>query len=175
VYRPLLTPLFAAPYRLHEEVDIEGEVSTDDYDIVVDTIRRTLGDDGNVGTFGKTLTWTTRAQAKKGRSVFITVVPRLGRTKVRVEERLGSLAGALYGGIVGGTASLEVLAAVQVMSHTHSVVAAAAAAAGMLLSTFSIARTLLGSIKSGRAKQLAALRAELADEVRASIASRGGP
>jgi hypothetical protein len=89
-----------------------------------------------------------------------------------VEERLGSLAGGLYGGIVGGTSSLSVLAFVQVMGATHSIVASAAATAGVLLSTFSVARTILGRLKGGRAKQLAGLRDELAAEVRASIASR---
>jgi hypothetical protein len=169
----VLTPLFAAPFRLYEDADIEGEISPDDYDIIVDIIRRTLGDDGNVGTFGKTLTWTSRAQSKKGRNVFVTLVPRGGRTKIRVEERLGALAGGLYGGIVGGTSSLGVLAFVQVMSATHSVIASAAAAAGVLLSTFTLSRTILGSVKSGRAKQLDGLRDELATEVRTSIASRG--
>jgi eukaryotic-like serine/threonine-protein kinase len=172
-HRPVLTPLFAAPFKLYEEAEIEGEVSPDDYDIMVDIIRRTLGDDGNVGTFGKTLTWTSRTQSKKGRNVFVTLIPRGGRTKIRVEERLVGLAGGLYGGIVGGTSSLSVLAFVQVMGATHSVLASAAAAAGVLLSTFSVARTILGSVKGGRAKQLTGLRDELAEEVRASIASRG--
>ena len=149
--------------------------STEDYDIVVDIIRRTLGDDGNVGTFGKTLTWTSRAQAKKGRNVFVTLIPRNGRTKIRVEERLGSLAGGLYGGIVGGTSSLGALAFVQVMAATHSLVASAAATAGVLLTTFSVARTILGSVKRGRAKKLADLRDELAVEVRASVESREQP
>ncbi len=171
--RPLLTPLFAAPFRLYEEAEVDGEISPDDYDIIVDIVRRTLGDDGNVGTFGKTLTWTTRSQSKKGRNVFVTVVPRGGRTKIRIEERLSSIAAGLYGGIVGGTASLSVLAFTQTLHATHSAVAGAAAAAAALLSTFSIARTIFGSVKGGREKQLAAMREELEAEVRASIASRG--
>jgi len=171
-HRPLLTPRFAAPFRLYEEADVEGEVATEDYDIVVDIIRRTLGDDGNVGTFGKTLTWTSRAQSKKGRNVFVTLVPRGGRTKIRIDERLGAVAGGLYGGIVGGTSSMGVLAFVKVMAATHSIVASAAATAAVLLTTFSVARTIIGRIKGARAKQLAGLREELAAEVRASIASR---
>jgi serine/threonine-protein kinase len=171
--RPILTPLFAAPFRLYEEAETDGEFSTDDYDIIVDIIRRTLGDEGNVGTFGKTLTWTSRSQAKKGRNVFVTIIPRGGRTKIRIEERLGSLAGGLYGGIVGGTSSLAVLAFTTAMNATHSPIAGAAAATAALLSTFSISRGILGSVKGGRAKQLAALRDELEAEVRASIATRG--
>ena len=170
--RPVLTPLFAAPFRIAEEVDVDGEISTDDYDIIVDIIRRTMGDDGNVGTFGKTLTWTSRAQSRKGRNVFVTLVPRGGHTKIRIEERLGGLAGGLYGGIVGGTSGVGVLAFVQTMAATRSIIASAAATAGVFLTTFTIARSLLGGIKSARFKQLAALRDELAAEVRGAIASR---
>jgi hypothetical protein len=172
-HRPLLTPLFAAPFRLYEEVDVDGEVSTEDCDIIVDIIRRTLADDGNVGTFGKTLTWTSRAQSKKARSVFVTLIPRGGRTKIRMEERLGALAGGLYGGIVGGTSGgLGALAFGLTAGATHSYIAGAAAVGAVILSTFSIARTILGGIKDARAKQLAELREELVTEVRASIASR---
>ncbi len=170
---PLLTPLFAAPFRLYEEAEIDGEVSPDDYDIIVEIIRRTFGDDGIVGTFGKTLTWTTRSQAKKGRNVFVTIIPRGGRTKIRIEERLGSIAGGLYGGIIGGTSGLLVLAFTLAMNATHSAVAGAAAAATCLLTTFSIARTILGSVKGARVKQLSGLRAELEAEVGASIGTRG--
>jgi hypothetical protein len=172
-HRPVLTPLFAAPYRLFEEVDVDGEIATDDYDIIVDVIRRALGDDGNIGTFGKTLTWTSRTQSKKARSVFVTLIPRGGRTKIRIEERLGPLAGALYGGIVGGTSSLGVLAFVQMLGATHSYIAGAGATTAVLLSTFTLARTILGRVKGARAKQLVKLRDELAAEVRASVASRG--
>jgi hypothetical protein len=42
----------------------------------------------------------------------------------------------------------------------------------VLLSTFSIARTILQTLKRGRAKQLAELRDEPSAEVRVSIASR---
>jgi serine/threonine-protein kinase len=172
-HRALLTPLFAAPFRLYEEADVDGEVSTEDYDIIVDIIRRTLADDGNVGTFGKTLTWTSRAQSRKSRNVFVTLIPRGGRTKIRVEERLGALAGALYGGIVGGTTGgLGALAFGLTANATHSYIAGAAAVGGVILSTFSLARTILSGIKDARAKQLEELREELVTEVRASIASR---
>jgi hypothetical protein len=173
-YRPVLTPLFAAPFRLIEEAEVDGEIATDDYDIVVDVIRRIVGDDGNIGTFAKTLTWASRVQSKKGRNVSVTIVPRSGKTRIRIEERLGGLAGGLYGGIVGGTSSLSVLAFVQTFAATHSVIVASAATVGVLACTFSVARTILGSVKGSRVRQLAKLRDELVAEVRASIASRGG-
>jgi serine/threonine-protein kinase len=172
-HRPILTPLFAAPFRLYEEADIEGEVMPDEYDIIVEIIRRKLSDDGNVGTFGRTLTWTTRGSGKDGRNVSVTITPRNGRTRIRIEERLGHLAGGLYGGIVGGASGgLGSLAAMSAYHATNSALAAIGGAAFVVLSTFSLARTILGAMKSGRARQLAELRAELETEVRAAIASR---
>ncbi|HEY7860000.1 MAG TPA: serine/threonine-protein kinase [Gemmatimonadaceae bacterium] len=169
--RPILTPLFAAPFRLQQEVEIEGEISSNDYDVVVDLIRRTLGDDGYVGTFGKTLTWSSRAQSRKGRNVFVTVVARNGRTKIRIDERIGYIAGGLYGGIVGGTSGLDMAAFALVAGQTHSVVAGVAAGAAVMASMFGIARTILGSIRSARHRQLERLRVELEQEVRELIAS----
>jgi hypothetical protein len=58
---------------------------------------------------------------------------------------------------------------------THSAVAGVAAVAAALLSTFAIARKILGSVTGSRAKQLAELREELAAEVRASVALSGLP
>ena len=166
-----MAPFTAA---LAGQYDGEGEISPNDYDFIVAIIRRTLSDDGNVGTFGKTLTWTSRAQGKKGRNVFVTIVPRGGYTKIRVEERLGQLAGGLYGGIIGGASGgLGSLAFATAFHATGSWVAGVAAIGGVLLSTFTIARAILGSIKSARTTQIAKLRGELEAEVCASVASPG--
>jgi eukaryotic-like serine/threonine-protein kinase len=174
-YRPLLTPLFAAPFRLQEESDIEGEISPADYEIIVERIRATLGDEGSVSSFGRSLTWSSRVVSRKGRNVSVTVTPRRGRTRIRIDERMGQLAGGLYGGIVGGTASLAVLAASTAIGSTHSWVAGAAAALAVELTTFSIARTIIGIVKSKRLRQLDELRTQLESEVRESIAAGSTP
>jgi hypothetical protein len=57
-------------------------------------------------------------------------------------------------------------------ANTHSYFAGAAAVGGVILSSFSHARTILSGIKGARAKQITEPREELVIEVRASIASR---
>jgi hypothetical protein len=171
VRRPILTPLFAAPFRLQEESDVDGEIAQADYEVIVETIRTTLHDEGSVSAFGRTLTWSSRVVSRKGRNVSVTLSPRGGRTRIRIDERMGQLAGGLYGGIVGGTSSMAVLAFVNVQRATHAILPAVLAALAVELTTFSIARTIMGFIKGKRERQLAILRAQLEADVRDSIAS----
>ena len=171
--RPILGPLFAAPFRIQEEAEIDGEITAGEYELVVDTIRGVLGDEGSVTSLGRSLTWSSRIVSRKGRNLSVSIVPRAGRTRIRIDEKLGQLAGGLYGGIVGGTSSMAVLAATSVAHATGSIAAAIAAGVAVELTTFGIARTIIGYIKAARVKQLARLRTELEDEVRASIASPG--
>ena len=170
----LLTPLFAAPFRFQEESEVDGELPPEDYEIVVDTIRRAMGDEGTVGTLGRTLTWNSRLTSRKGRHVYVTILPRDGRTRIRIDERFGQLAGGLYGGIVGGTSSLAVFAGTAAFSATHSVAAGIAGGALALLTSFSIARTILGTMKSRRKSQIMRLRELLESDVRELAAGEAG-
>jgi serine/threonine protein kinase len=83
------------------EIVVDGEVPTDDYDLLVDIIRRYSGEPGNVGSVGRSFTWQTATMNEK-RSLQVSVFPRNGKTTIRVSERIGRLAGALFGGILGG-------------------------------------------------------------------------
>ncbi|MEO6209004.1 MAG: serine/threonine-protein kinase [Gemmatimonadaceae bacterium] len=173
--RPLLTPLFAAPFRLQEEVEVEGEISPAEYELIVDRIRETLGDEGAVSALGRTLTWSSRVVSRKGRNVSVTIAPRRGHTRIRIDERMGQLAGGLYGGIVGGTSSLAVLAFASVAQATHWWLPALAAGLAVELTTFGIARTAIGIVKGKRRKQLEVLRRQLEAEVREAIAAPSLP
>jgi predicted Ser/Thr protein kinase len=171
--RPILGPLFAAPYRLQEEAEVAGEMSPGDYELVVDAIRGVLGDEGTVTSLGRSLSWSSRVVSRKGRNVTVSIVPRGGRTRIRIDEKLGQIAAGLYGGIVGGTSSLSILAATGAQTASHSWVLAVAAGLAVELTTFTIARTILGIVKNKRMKELQRLREEVEAEVRASIASPG--
>ncbi|MEO8881746.1 MAG: serine/threonine-protein kinase [Gemmatimonadaceae bacterium] len=170
-YRPLLTPLFAAPFRLQVETEVAGEISPADYEVVVERIRETLGDEGSVSALGRTLTWSSRVVSRKGRNVAVTISPRHGHTRIRVDERLGQLAGGLYGGIVGGTSSLAVFAFASVAQATHWWLPALAAGLAVELTTFGIARTVIGIVKAKRRRQLENLRQHLEADVREMIAA----
>ena len=175
VRRPVLTPLFAAPFRLQEETEVEGEISPAEYEVIVDRIRETLGDEGSISTLGRTLVWSSRVVSRKGRNVSVTIAPRRGRTRIRIDERLGQLAGGLYGGIVGGTSSLAVWAATAAFHTTHLWLPTIAAALAVELTTFSIARTAIGMVKGKRRLQLENLRHQLEADVSESIGMEPQP
>jgi serine/threonine-protein kinase len=83
------------------EVVVDGEMPTDDYDLLVDIIRRQTNEPGNVGSVGRSFTWQTATMNEK-RSLQVSVFPRNGKTTIRVTERIGRLAGAVFAGIMGG-------------------------------------------------------------------------
>jgi serine/threonine protein kinase len=92
-----------APHVLQFERIVEGEVPEDEYPDLVEEIRTALGNIGEIDTLSRSLTWRTQVmQGEVGRRLSVTVSPRAGRTRIRIQERLGALAGGLYGGIMGG-------------------------------------------------------------------------
>jgi serine/threonine-protein kinase len=91
------------PTRLSYETVIAGEVSEQDFDILVDTIRSRAGAWGEVGqvnTVGKSLTWTS--QSKSGRKLQVSIFPRNGKTTIRIFESLSETYAGIYGGVMGG-------------------------------------------------------------------------
>ncbi len=95
-----------AARRLHVERVVDGELSGDDLEALVDEVRRTFGEPGIVSALGRTVTWTpTPAQygsKSAGRRVFVTLTRRGGQTTLRAEEDLSPMAGGLFGGLMGG-------------------------------------------------------------------------
>lgn len=83
------------------EVVVDGEVPVEDYDIFVDVIRRITGEPGSIGSVGRSFSWQT-ATMNDRRSLQVSVFPRAGKTTIRVSERIGRLAVALFAPIVGG-------------------------------------------------------------------------
>src|SRR5437879_13318401 len=67
--------------------------------VLVDTIRRRVGEAGNAGMIGRSVSWSS---ASKNRNLQISILSRHGKTSIRLDERLGQLAGALVGGVMGG-------------------------------------------------------------------------
>jgi hypothetical protein len=98
---PRHNAFLGAPHILQFERVIEGEVPESEYPELVEEIRTTIGTIGEIDTLARSLTWRTPT-AQGTRQVSVTVRPRAGRTTIRIQERLGNLAGGLYGGIMGG-------------------------------------------------------------------------
>lgn len=91
------------PTQLGFERELDHELSEEDLEELVSILRVELGELGRTDRVGGTLTWATSHHPNQGgRRVEVTIERRRGRTRLVVRERLGQVAGGLFGGIVGG-------------------------------------------------------------------------
>jgi len=174
VNRP--SPWIGAPTRIVFERVVDGEISSDAYETLVNEIRRTFGDNGVPSVLGRTLAWTSTAtggrRQSRGRQIDVSVMSRGGVTTIRVEEELRNTAGALFGGLVGGgTGGTSGLSMGIGMGVFHS----PAISVAMLFlfggGFYTLARTIYGSISGRREKQLQGLTDRLQEHVEAAVAS----
>ena len=90
--------------RLEYEALIEGELSDDELEEVVDEMRRSIGEFGNVSTVGRTITFTSQAAPVNSypRKLQVSVSSRGGRTTLRAYEDVRQVASGVIWGITGG-------------------------------------------------------------------------
>jgi serine/threonine protein kinase len=165
------------------ERTVSGEVSEEDFPALVEHIRESTGHTGFVTTLGRSLEWRSMEQAASGRlmdpsrgpaqtrEVSVTITPRSGQTKIRVEEsmertRLMSLA--------MGTAGLvpAVLLAGVFSAEAASAWAGISVVAALGTVALGGAMTYVGRLKKGRAAQARRLADRLADEIARSSSTR---
>jgi eukaryotic-like serine/threonine-protein kinase len=158
-----------APLSILYEVQLTGEVPESELYVLVDTIRRRMGEPGHVGTIGKSVSWSS---ANKNRRLQISIVARHGKTSIRVDERLGQLAGGLYGGIVGGGGGGSGGIAFGIgMGAFHSAFMALGLWGGVIAGAALLARTIFKAQVRNRRETLRSLVMELADQARDLIRS----
>ena len=93
--------IFGAPLSIELERTLTGEFPEEEFSRLVPEVQRAAGGHGQASVLGKTLTWQSSTPQGE-RSLQVTVTSRDGRTRIRIEERLSTLAGNLFGGMVGG-------------------------------------------------------------------------
>lgn len=93
--------LVGGPLTVRLETELPGEYPADRFDALVPAIQNASPWQGHAGVVGKALTWSARADSNTS-SMQVLVVADDGKTLLRVEERLGGFAGALFGGVIGG-------------------------------------------------------------------------
>jgi hypothetical protein len=160
------SPFIGAPTRIVYERVIDGEISNDLFEPLVNEVRRTFGDNGIPSVLGRTLAWTSTQtggrRRARGRQIDVSVAVRGGVTTIRVEEELRNTAGALFGGLVGGGGGGTTGISVGIgMAAFHS-----AALAGLLWVTiaggfYTLARAIYGNIERKRSTELRELTARL--------------
>jgi hypothetical protein len=80
---------------------VDGEVPEAEFPVLVDEIRRVLGNVGQVSQLGRSFTWTS-ARGSGTRNLEVVVTIRGGRTRIGLQENLANLIGGIFGGIGGG-------------------------------------------------------------------------
>ena len=98
-----------APNRIIVERMVDGELAEDDYPTLVDEIRMTIGNVGQSSTLGRSLAWrTSNPPGSATRNVHASFTPLGNRTRIRLEETLGPLAGGLFGGLMGAIGGISI-------------------------------------------------------------------
>jgi len=94
--------LIGGPTRLLFECEVDGEISESDFPVLVEEIRRMIGEVGQVSQLGRSFTWSMNRGASGTRTIEIGVTVRNGRTRIMAQENLAQLIGMVFGGIGGG-------------------------------------------------------------------------
>ncbi|MDI3285489.1 hypothetical protein [Polyangium sp. 15x6] len=159
-----------APLRTLFEEEIEGEITSDSHEDIVDVIRSVTGDAGQVQIVGKTLTWTPTVHPQsQPRQLSVTVRSRNGKTLVRVEERYTNFAAALYLGIgLGFGLGGGLPVAVAIATTTKDGFAAALAGVAVLMFAFLIPRLLFPWLVRRRSRKHRELLSRLSDVAHAA-------
>jgi hypothetical protein len=171
------SPWLGAPTRLVFERVIDGEIPVDDFEPIINEIRRTFGDNGVPSVLGRTLAWSSSYQGGRrrnnGRMVSVSVVSRSGATTVRVEEEMRNVAGALFGGLVGGGGGGTTGISIGIgMGAFHSAPLAAAIWVTVASGFYTLARTIYGRLAQKREKELRELTGRLEEQITESISAR---
>jgi hypothetical protein len=166
--------LLGAPTTITLERVVEGEVPESEDPVMVEEIRTTVKNVGHVSTLARSLAWTTASPSPgQGRDVHVTITPRLGQTRIRVEEKMGPLAGGLFGGIVGGGGGGGGSAAAGItVSLLGPGVAVAVAVIGVVGGCYALARSIYTHVADRRTRQLTDLIDRLADYARSTSMHR---
>jgi len=111
--------VIGGPRTILFELTLDGEIPVPAYEYVIEAARRQTGELGVASLIGRSLTWTalpahSRAGPGWSRTIALTIVPRGGRTRIRIEEKLDELVRSVFAsglaGIGGSVALLPALA-----------------------------------------------------------------
>jgi hypothetical protein len=160
-------PFLGAPTRVIAERVLQGELSEELWESMVEEIQRTVGNPGHVSKVGRTRTWLVLGPigAPSLRAVTITAVSQDGQTTIRAEEPIVHLAGALFGGIMGGLGGGGLGAAIGIgIGVFNSSAVGVGLAAALLAGSYGLARTIFTRIASSRQRSMEELLDRLASQ-----------
>lgn len=100
---PSANAWLGAPIRLSYSRVVAGEIPETAHTELVERMRRAMGNVGAATVLPGSLAWTTIAQNNSfGPFVDVYITYRDGKTSIRAEQKLSTLAGSIFGGVGGG-------------------------------------------------------------------------
>jgi hypothetical protein len=167
-----------APSVLRLERTIDGEVPADEYEPMVLEMQRLLGGVSTASTIGRTLQFSLAGRNQghaSGREVQVTITPRNGRTTIRVEERLGPIAGGIFGGVMGGAGGGLMGPGIAIGAGAfHSALMATGLAGVAIGGSYLLARAIYGRVVRGRGEKLHELMSRLVEHASATAVRAPG-
>jgi hypothetical protein len=159
-------------HRLLLEEELDGEVSAEQHEDLVDAIQAATGDTGSVQVVGKTLTWTpTPTTSNPPRKFTITIRARDGKTRVRIDESLRPHFLGLYIGLGLGLGFGGGVTCVTVGAALGSPFMGFGLAGLVVLASLCMAHLIYGAVARRRARQLKQIMARLREAVTDAVRS----
>ena len=95
------SPVFGEVKTLEMVEVMEGEVSPDSVDRMLEEVQRAFADGGTVTRTGRSATWSASRTLASSRlsSLVVAITARDGQTEIRITERLDNLSTALFVGL----------------------------------------------------------------------------
>ena len=165
--------LAGAPFTIRLEKRIPGELPENRLAELVPIIEMFSEGHGQASSVGHTLTWSS-ATAGNTSSQQVLVQSSHGETLIRIEERLGGLAGALYGGILGGGGGLAIGAG-SAIGALGSVFLAFVIPAALVGSSYMLTRWIFQAQVRRRRQKMEELMDQIASRVERSVSERTLP
>ena len=158
---------FLGEVKTLESIEVlEGEVSPDSMDQMVEEVQRAFADGGTVTRTGRSATWSASRTLASSRlsSLVVAITARDGQTEVRITERLDNLSTALFVGLgFGGSAVGVAISGAVGMGEFGNPLVFAAMAVTAVTGFVGAARTLYTRSARKRRRELQRLLGRLVD------------
>lgn len=137
---------------------------------LVPAIQLAAGAPGQASTVGKTLNWSSGG-TQNSRPMHVLIACKDGESLIRIEERLGNLAGGLFGGLLGGGGGGGAgMVGPLVAAATGSAIITGGAIAVVIGAAYALARGIFKRKSEGRRRTLDARMFAIVDRVERSMA-----
>lgn len=160
------SPVFGEVKTLEIAEMLEGEVSPDSVDRMLEEVQRAFADGGTVTRTGRSATWSASRTLASSRlsNLVVAITARDGHTEIRITERLENLSTALFVGLgFGGSAVGVAISGAVGMGEFGNPLVFGAMAAAAVSGFYGAARTLYTRSTRKRRRELQRLLGKLVE------------